>query len=312
MTILVTGALGFIGSNLVGKLLKQGHLVIGVDNMINMSIAPTVRIKKAAPKKGGRFLMYRKDILNEVDMRTITVRHKPDVIVHLAALGSVPRSFDKPVWTVENNDVGFVRMIELASSLSVKKFIFASSSSVYGDDPNSLRKEGREGKCLSPYALTKKFNEEFARVWSARTGLSYTGLRFFNVYGPGQISHTSYSAVIPRFISEATPTVNGDGNIVRDFTFVDDVCEAIICAFKHKGSDVFNVGTGRPTSINDLLEHLEKKQTARYLHARPGDIDQSIADISHAAEVLGFQAKVSIEDGLKKTVKFFKEQGDAS
>lgn len=306
MTLMVTGCLGFIGSNLVQRLLNDGHVVIGVDNRCNLSLNPHQRIRSGAGKNISRFHLYNTDINDEIGMRVLGARYSLDAIIHLAAIGSVPRSFADPVSTLRANVLGFAAIAELASSFNIPRVIYASSSSVYGDHPEYIRVEGREGLPLSPYALSKKTNEDMARIWSSKSWISFVGLRFFNVYGPGQKFDSDYSAVIPKFINSEAPVINGDGQTMRDFTYVDDVCDAIITSLAVKAaSEVFNIGTGKGTTLTELLFRLDK---GGYVTGpeRSGDIKKSVADISKARDVLGFVAKTHIKEGLEKTVAFYR------
>jgi len=306
MNILVTGCMGFIGSNLVPMLLKQGHNVLGFDDLSRPSINPTDRMKQESGNSWNNFKFYRVNICNFNEMSTIMVNEKIDAIIHLAAVGSVPLSFNFPEKTYQNNVIGFVNVFNIAKYFGIKKFIFASSSSVYGTSQVNPRKEGTEGKPLSPYALSKKMNEEHA-ILCAQPDMSFVGLRFFNVYGPGQSLNGYYSAVLPRFCTEQNPEVYGDGNAVRDFTFVEDVGDAIIRSLYVNTSGIFNIGTGNGTSINELLEIVNKKEQAIYKEERPGDVVLSIADIERSKAVLNFEAKTHIKSGAYRTIKFYED-----
>lgn len=310
MKILVTGCMGFIGSNLVPMLLNYGYSVTGLDNLSNHSIRPTDRMKAGCGENWKNFKFFQTDILPGRGMETIIANDIPDYIVHLAALGSVPRSFKIPLHTTNVNTLGFINIMGVAHLLGVKRVVFASSSSVYGDSFDNFRTEGKEGKPLSPYALTKVDNEHFARVWGSAMGVNTVGLRFFNVYGPGQLPNSPYSAVIPKFINEETPTLYGDGETVRDFTYVDDVCRAIFRAVEYSDSKsgVFNVGTGQGTSLNKLLKILGKTPTRE--PERFGDIKYSVANTDLAEKELHFKARTSIFDGLALTKDFYDKEAN--
>lgn len=310
-TILVTGALGFIGSNLVPKLLKSGFKVIGIDNLTNAGHDSTTRMKREAGEKlWPNFNFYKLDVRDFDVIKTVTINHQPEAIIHLAAVGSVPRSFADPLNTIKNNDVGFVSIMQLAASIGIEKVVYASSSSVYGSNNDPLRNERHVGHALSPYALSKQMNEMFATIWGPQTGIETTGLRFFNVYGPGQKADSAYSAVIPRFICEKNPRVNGDGSIVRDFTYVVDVCEAIMRAlYTFRKSFVVNVGTGNPVDLNYLLSLLNKQKSAVYVDSRPGDVKSSIADTALSEKLLNWKARYHIGDGLMETIAYYKSIG---
>lgn len=310
MKILVTGCMGFIGSNLTSHLLNAGYQVIGFDNRSNCSINPTDRIKQNSGKNWKNFKYFDCDIRDLKAMSMICAVERPEIIVHLAALGSVPRSFENPALVIDVNEKGFCNVLTLASSMGVKRVVFASSSSVYGDENKMVYKtEGNEGEPLSPYALTKSQNEKLAKIWQ-KSGLELIGLRFFNVYGPGQLPDSPYSAVIPKFINDPEIVLNGAGSTVRDFTYVDDVCEAIELCLKsdHNVNFVVNVGTGRSTSIEELANIILKHRRGIkiiYKAPRAGENPYSVASIIKARQYLNFQASYSLEEGLKKTIAYY-------
>jgi UDP-N-acetylglucosamine 4-epimerase len=308
-TVLVTGCMGFIGSNLVPKLLNAGMNVVGFDNLSQPSIDPTGRMKTEARENWINFKFYKVDIKDRDTMITIAANHKIDAVVHLAAMGSVPRSFAQPRDVVMNNELGFVSVMEMCATIGIKKLVFASSSSVYGDSKAISKVEGQEGNLLSPYALSKKMNEEFAWVWGQAMGITFAALRFFNVYGPGQLPNSPYSAVIPRFICEVRPKVYGDGETARDFTYVDDVCIAIHRALNCQRSAIMNVCGGNSISLNTILEKLDKREVTTYEPARTGDIKFSLGDPTRAKELIGFKTKFSIDQGLIRTKLFYERAG---
>jgi nucleoside-diphosphate-sugar epimerase len=208
--------------------------------------------------------------------------------------------------TVKNNELGFASVMLTASKLGIEQFIYASSSSVYGDNADLVKTEGNEGKPLSPYALSKKMNEEFARVWGQN--LRTIGLRFFNVYGPGQRPDSSYAAVIPRFLCWDEVEIYGDGTQVRDFTYVDDVCEAIVKSLEYKGpSIVLNVGAGEMTTVNQLAElcRTAAQPKPQLTLSRPGDISFSVADTTLLEKTLGFKPQTKIAEGIIRTRHFY-------
>lgn len=295
MNILVTGCWGFIGSNLVPYLLKQGHRVIGFDNFSNCSIDAPARMKKAAGRENWlKFKIYNLDITSFKFMHSVCVNEKIDMIVHLAARGSVPRSFDDPRGTFENNIIGFSNICQLAAAMNIKRLVYASSSSVHGIG----------GRLLSPYAMSKKANEDFARIWLSQTNVEHLGLRFFNVYGPGQKFDSAYSAVIPRLIMSKDPVIYGDGKQSRDFTYVDDVCVAIEAALLSPHSnDCIDVGKGESNSVNDIVDILGI--TPKYVHARQGDIVISQADVKFSEMVLNYKPSTPLEHGLLKTKEYY-------
>lgn len=308
MNILITGCMGFIGSNLVGSVLNSGHNVIGFDNLTNASINPTDRMKYMAGENWKNFKFYKVDITHAQQMMSILANESIDLVIHLAAVGSVPRSFSTPVATVCSNELGFVTMLNVAGAIGVKRFVFASSSSVYGDNGKDIKTEGEEGPVTSPYALSKRMNEEFARLWCNQAKMNYVGLRFFNVYGPGQRPDSIYSAVIPKFINSNEITIYGDGETTRDFTFVSDVVRAIGAASEYTkdGSTIVNVGKGNGSTINELAKLLKKDKIV-YKPNRVGDVKVSIANPDKAEEELNFVAQTSIEEGLEITKEFYEQ-----
>jgi nucleoside-diphosphate-sugar epimerase len=308
MKILVTGCFGFIGSNLVSYLLNNGCEVIGIDNLLNPSINPTDRIK-ASTKNWDKFTFWNADIRDLQNMHSIMINHKPSIVVHLAALGSVPRSWDQPGLVTDINERGFINILQSATAIKVKRLVFASSSSVYGPTDKNVRWEGQPLFPASPYALTKVQNERFANLWCGNMGVEWMALRFFNVYGPGQRHDSDYSAVIPRFLTGDKIKIYGDGLTIRDFTYVEDVCrsifKAIVC---EKSNEVFNVGTGYGTNLNRLAELCNDDASKRevvHLDARHGDSRCSIADVSKLYDILGVKNMTPIERGIKLTKEFF-------
>lgn len=307
MNILLTGCMGFIGSNLTGDLLNQGHKVIGIDNLSRPSINPTDRMKKKAGKNWENFKFFKFDICNLEDMKSVVAASdKIDAIIHLAAIGSVPLSFVAPSKSMHSNIVGFTNIVELIRVFKIPKLIFASSSSVYGSSQENPRKEGHEGKLLCPYSLSKRANEELAIMLMPYES-TFVGLRFFNVYGPGQSMLGYYTPVIPRFLTEEQPEVNGDGETIRDYTFVDDVAEAICKSLYLNQSAVLNVGTGAKTSLNELLAMMGKKDKAIYKEPRRGDARQSWADTTNINKLLNWTANINIKQGLAITKAFYDE-----
>lgn len=301
MKILVTGCFGFIGSNLVTHLLNAGHEVIGFDSLVNCSIDPTDRIKQQSGQNWSNFKFFKCDIRSYEQMLSFALNERPEYIIHLAALGSVPRSFQDPASVSSVNVTGFINVMTLAKALEVKRVVFASSSSVYGSAQGS-RTEDNIGLPLSPYALSKQTNELFAGIW----GQEYVGLRFFNVYGPGQLVDSPYSAVIPRFINGKEITIYGDGETVRDFTYVDDVCEAIeLSLTTDRPNEIYNVCTGQGTSLKQLANLCKGKREVKHIELRPGDIKESIGIPFKAEVFLKFKAVTGIEEGIEKTIKYY-------
>ncbi|WP_430611582.1 SDR family oxidoreductase [Enterococcus sp. DIV0876] len=309
---LVTGGAGFIGSNLCEALLEMGYKVRCLDNLSNgfyRNIKPFIS-NESFEFFNGTITDYEvcDNACNGVDY-----------VLHQAAWGSVPRSIEMPVYYEEVNIKGTVNMMEASVKNNVKKFVYASSSSVYGDSPTLPKVEGDEGNVLSPYALTKKVDEEYGKIYARLYGLETVGLRYFNVFGRKQNPDGAYAAVIPKFIlsllNNQSPVINGDGKTSRDFTYIDNVIEANLKA-AISGSNVsgnaYNIAAGGRISLNDLhgviSEYLGKKNIMPiYREERAGDIKHSNASISNANNDLGYNANINFYDGIKKTIDWYKE-----
>jgi UDP-N-acetylglucosamine 4-epimerase len=311
---LVTGGAGFIGSHIAAYLLSNGAKKVRVlDNMVN-GFKSNLDILHQYP--GFEFI--------EGDIRNMDTCMKAcdgvDYISHQAALGSVPRSIKEPVHFNEVNVGGFVNMLKAAVDNKVKTFVYASSSSVYGDEATLPKKEDKVGNCLSPYAATKKTNELYAQIFADVYGLKLMGFRYFNIFGPRQDPDGAYAAVIPLFVKgilKQTPVyINGDGEQTRDFTYVENAVQVNIkgmltdneTAFKK----VYNVAVGEKFTVNQLYQTCQKQLgsdfKATYREPRAGDIRDSLADISLAKELLGYQPTKKFEDGLIATIEFFKQK----
>jgi nucleoside-diphosphate-sugar epimerase len=306
---LVTGGAGFIGSHIAEELVRRGHAVRVLDNFI------TGRKENLASFLGDIELI-------SGDIRELSVCQKAmkDVhyVLHHAALPSVPRSIEDPLVTNSINIEGTLNILLAARDAKVKSFVFASSSSVYGDDPNLPKKEGAEGIQLSPYAVTKLVGEKYCRVFSHVYGLSTVCLRYFNIFGPRQDPHSQYAAVIPKFITRLldgeAPVIYGDGEQSRDFTYVSNVVEANILAAKASdvSGEVFNIGCGTRTTINALAGIIAGllKAPVKPSHdkERPGDVKHSFADISKAEKAFRYGVSVDLEEGIARTIDWFKRK----
>lgn len=305
MNILFTGCMGFIASNTIPKLLNKGYNILGFDSLLKPSINPTDRMKKEAGDNWKNFTFHKVDINNYEHMISAICSYNKniDLIIHLAAIGSVPLSFANPQFSLQTNIIGFVNMLQLANNLNVNKFVYASSSSVYGSSLENPRFESKIGTALSPYSLAKQNNEALSQMLLNQS-IKRVGLRFFNVYGPGQGLNGYYTPVIPRFILEDEPEVYGNGEITRDFTFVDDVANAIVLSIEN-GNGVYNVGTGNSISLNVILTLLGKINKAKYKENRPGDVLNSQAYTLLAEKELLFKAKIGINEGILKTKNFY-------
>jgi len=310
MKVLISGCFGFIASNLIPFLLNKGNIeVIGIDNLLNPSIDPSSRIKSNCnPGSWERFKFWNADIRDLQNIYSILINEKPDYVIHLAALGSVPRSWDQPGVVTDINERGFINMLQASTATKVKRFVFASSSSVYGPTDKNIKWEGSQLFPASPYALTKVNNERFCDLWCGNMGMEWMALRFFNVYGPGQRFDSNYSAVIPKFIKEETININGDGLTIRDFTYVSDVCYYLFQSLiSKKHSLAVNIGSGYGTNLNKLAEIISErfKKEKVYKDPRPNDAKISIADTARLFETLGEIKMTSIEQGLSKTMYYY-------
>lgn len=310
---LVTGGAGFIGSHIAEYLLKHGAKQVRVlDNMAN-GFEKNLDVLKGY----AAFQFIEADIRNEDVCRQAC--EGIDYISHQAALGSVPRSIKEPVYFNEVNVGGFTNMIKAAVDNNVKKFVYASSSSVYGDEPTLPKIEDKVGNCLSPYAATKKTNELYAQVFADVYGIKTIGLRYFNIFGPRQDPDGAYAAVIPLFVKgimKREPVfINGDGEQTRDFTFVENAVQVNIKSMLTENeaafNKVFNVAVGENFSVNYLYNacknYLESNWEPVYREPRAGDIRNSLADISLAKQLLGYQPTRKFEAGLADTIDFFKK-----
>lgn len=308
---LVTGCAGFIGSNLCEALLEMGYRVRGLDDL---STGHQANVDLFADHPNYEFV---KGDIKDFDTCMNTCRGV-DYVLNQAAWGSVPRSIEMPLFYCANNIQGTLNMLEAARQNGVKKFVYASSSSVYGDEPNLPKKEGREGHLLSPYAVTKMCDEEWAKQYTKHYGLDTYGLRYFNVFGRRQDPNGAYAAVIPKFLKQLlggeTPTINGDGKQSRDFTYIDNVIEANLKAClapSEAAGEAFNIAYGGREYLIDiyygLTEALGITREPIFGPDRAGDIKHSNADISKARELLGYDPEWSFERGIKAAIAWYKE-----
>lgn len=308
---LVTGAAGFVGSNLCEAILGMGYKVRALDDL---STGKIENINLFIDNQNFEFI--RGDV---VDFETCNNACKDvDFVLHQAAWGSVPRSIEMPLFYNKNNIEGTLNMLEAARQNKVKKFVYASSSSVYGDEPNLPKTEGTEGNLLSPYAVTKMCDEEWAKQYTTHYGLPTIGLRYFNVFGKRQDPNGPYAAVIPKFIklllNNESPTINGDGNHSRDFTYVENVIEANLKAClspDEANGQTFNIAYGGRVTLNELYECLTKALNsnikANYGPERPGDIKHSNANINKAKKLLAYDPQWSFNDGINSAIEWYKE-----
>jgi len=316
LKILITGAGGFIGSNLCEFFLQKNFKVVGLDNF---STGHQVNINSFTTNS--RFTFIEGDIR---DFKTcLLATENIDFVLHQAALGSVPRSVNDPITSNEVNVTGFLNMLEASKQNYIKRFIYASSSSIYGDSEELPKVEDRLGRPLSPYAVTKYVNESYASVYNRSFGIGTIGLRYFNVFGKKQDPNGPYAAVIPKFISQVlngeNPTINGDGSYSRDFTYVDNVLKMNYLALTTENEkafgQVFNTAVGNQISIlkmtNEIIEGIKKRipdlgeVKINFGPTRDGDVPHSHADISKAKKILGYKPSHSFKEGLSESLDWY-------
>jgi len=312
-SFLITGGAGFIGSNIVEYLIKHhAKQVTVLDNLatgFEENIKPFISIPN--------FKFINGDIC---DLNVCKAAcEKIDFVFHQAALGSVPRSIENPIATHNANASGFLSVLVAAKNANVKRVVYASSSSVYGDSIDSPKKEEKIGKPLSPYAVSKLVNEFYADIFVRTYNMEIIGLRYFNIFGPKQNPKGEYAAAIPLFIdgllNNKPVFINGDGNQSRDFTFIENAVQAnvlaMFCERKEAIGNVFNVAVGKSISVNDLFNTLKKiinsNLEPKYREERKGDVKNSLADITKAKTILGYNPTVTTQEGLRITVESFKK-----
>ena len=321
-TWLVTGVAGFIGSNLLEALLKLDQAVVGLDNFATGHRHNLDQVKGlVSPEQWGRFRFVEGDIRKLDDCRTACAG--VDYVLHQAALGSVPRSLEDPITTNAANIDGFLNMLVAARDAKVKRFVYAASSSTYGDHPGLPKVEDRIGKPLSPYAVTKLVNEQYADVFARAYGFRTIGLRYFNIFGQRQDPNGAYAAVVPKWTAAmmaGEPVwINGDGETSRDFCYIANTIQANLLAATTTNEDatnqVYNVAVGDRTTLNDLFEAIRSLLAPRFAHLkdfkpsyrdfRAGDVRHSLADVTKARTLLGYEPSHRIDDGLKEAMDWY-------
>lgn len=319
LTWLITGVAGFIGSNLLEFLLKNDQKVIGLDNFLTGHLANLNEVEnEVSSRQWENFKFIDGDIC---DFNTcLEVTNSVDFVLHQAALGSVPRSLEDPIKTNEINVSGFLNILVAAQKSGVKRFIYAASSSTYGDHPDLPKVEENIGNPLSPYAVTKLVNELYAKVFFQSYGINTIGLRYFNVFGKRQDPSGAYAAVIPKWIAQMLAgrdvEINGDGETTRDFCYIDNVVQANIkaaLASKPESlNQVYNVAVGDQTSLNELYDILcnllsvePASQKKKYLDFREGDVRHSMASIEKAKELLEYNPEIRVGEGLKNSIDWY-------
>ena len=321
---LITGAAGFIGSNLLESLLRLDQVVIGLDNFSNGHKRNLEEVRRSVTHT-----QWKRFIFTEGDVREVAACRRAcegaDFVLHQAALGSVPRSIKDPRTSYDVNVTGFLNMLMAVRDSNARRFVYASSSSVYGDSPDLPKREQTIGSPLSPYALTKLVNELTAETFARCYGTESIGLRYFNVFGPRQDPEGPYAAVIPKWIlgmlRREPIEIYGDGESSRDFCFVENVVQANVLAAmtaeRAAANQLYNVAVNERTTLNQLFHMIKDLLTtdhpylidysAAYKEARLGDVRHSQADISRATRLLGYQPTDDIREGLSKTVAWYKE-----
>ena len=318
MKILVTGGAGFVGSHICTRLVNLGYSVVCIDNL---SAGKFENIEHLIDSSvDSKFVWMEMDI-NDITP-TLIQSMQIDMVCHQAAIGSVPKSISYPELYQKNNVEGFFNVLNSARLAGIKRFVYASSSSIYGSDMTLPKIESNVGNALSPYAVTKQINELQAKTYHTVYDMETIGLRYFNVFGPKQNPYGDYAAVIPKFITmlinQETPTINGDGSYSRDFTYIDNVVQANILALTNTDiqefGKAFNVGAGHRTSIIELYNLIAAELNVDSLPIfgpfRKGDIPNSYADISLTKQYLGYDPIINIKDGLIKTIQYFNENFD--
>lgn len=316
--ILVTGGAGFIGSNLCEELLKLGANVTCLDNF-----STGLRENLEAIKDNPKFKSIEGDIRNLEDCKKVC--ENQDFVLHEAALGSVPRSINDPITSNDVNVGGFLNMLVAARDANVKRFVYAASSSTYGDSESLPKIEDKIGKPLSPYAITKYVNELYADVFKRTYDFDTIGLRYFNVFGRKQNPNGAYAAVIPKFVMQLmnheSPVINGGGEYSRDFTYIDNVILMNLLALTSEKTEslneVYNTAFGERTTLNDLVKYLKQYLSdfdpkiadveIIYGDYRKGDVPHSLASIDKAKNLLNYNPQLSMKDGLKEAVKWYWE-----
>lgn len=319
---LVSGAAGFIGSNLVEALLKLNQRVVGLDNFSTGHQRNLDEVRSLVTHaQWANFRFIQGDIRDFATCQQAC--DGAEYVLHQAALGAVPRSIENPIATNENNIDGFLNMLVAGRNAKVKRFVYAASSSTYGDHPELPKVEDRTGQPLSPYAVTKLVNELYAKVFARIYGFKSIGLRYFNVFGRRQDPDGAYAAVIPKWtaamIKNQPVFINGDGETSRDFCYVDNAVQANLLAAtveaENATDQVYNIAMGDRTTLNNLYFHLRDNLTRRFPHLtgaqpayrefRPGDVRHSLADVTKARILLGYLPAWNVQDGLREVIDWY-------
>lgn len=328
-TWLITGVAGFIGSNLLEALLRLNQCVVGLDNFATGHRHNLDQVRDlVSSEQWRRFTFLKGDICNLDDCKQACAG--VDYVLHEAALGSVPRSIENPIGTNETNISGFLNMLVAARNANVRRFIYAASSSTYGDHPELPKVEDKIGRPLSPYAVTKYVNELYANVFTRAYGVQTIGLRYFNVFGKRQDPNGAYAAVIPKWIASLIRNepvyINGDGETSRDFCYIENVVQLNLLAATSENPEaanqVYNVAVGDRTTLNQLYENLRVNLEGKFRHLtgakpvyrdfRAGDVRHSLADITKAKTLLGYAPQYRVGEGLKEAMAWYVAQEECA
>lgn len=322
MKIFITGAAGFIGSHFSERVLKNGHEVIGIDNF-NTFYEPEIKrgniraVEETAQTVKQSFAFYEGDICNRELIKKIYHDHQPDVLVHLAAMAGVRPSMQNPLLYIEVNQLGTTTLLEEAKECGLKNIVFASSSSVYGNDEPPFSEEQRVDHPISHYAATKKAGELTCYTYHKIYDMTVACLRFFTVYGPRQRPDLAIHKFTKLMFQNQTIPIFGDGSKSRDFTYIDDTVDGVdkamqwVCQSDEAKYEIFNLGESQTASVNELIEQIEKatgiKAKRDYQENVPGDVEITYADITKAKEVLGYDPKTKLEEGIPKFVEWYQK-----
>lgn len=316
MIYLITGVAGFIGSNLLDKLLiNKNNIIIGIDNL-NDFYNPSIKRKNIEHNlKNNNFHFYNIDLLDTNELNKVFENHKIDSIVHLAGYGGVRPSIENPKLYIDNNIVATLNILECMKKYNIKKMVYASSSSVYGNSKESIFTETLNvSEPISPYAMTKKACEELCYTYHKLYNIDVIALRFFTVYGKRQRPDLAISKFTKLILENKSIPVFGDGNTIRDYTYIDDIVSGITSAIEYNKTsyEIINLGGGDPVSLTRMIETIEnvlnKKAIIERLSMQKGDVDKTVADISKAKKLLNYNPSTSFEEGIRKFISWYKNK----
>ena len=314
-TILVTGGAGFIGSHLAEKLLEHGHKVINIDNFNDFYDPLIKRMNILKAKLSPRYNLIEGDIRDKKLLDQVFTAYKIDIVVHIAALAGVRKSIENPLEYVDVDIKGTVNLLEHSRIYKVKKFIYASTSSVYGLNAIPFKEEDNIKSPISPYAAAKHAGELFCKTYHTLYGMEVVCLRFFTVYGPRQRPEMAIHYFVKTIDEGELISIFGDGTSSRDYTYIDDIIKGIVASiYLNCEFEIFNLGNSNPTKLNNLIELIEKKLGKNayrmYYEMQSGDVEHTYADIRKSKSMLGYEPTVSIEDGIERFVDWYKKSGE--